>query len=86
VFGEATRNKRGVTTMLRKCTIHITIQYPAYYTEVCADDEASVEISIEDKVMPLLAELFGAPIYVDDVTVEFSVPGRQHVDEFMFLT
>jgi len=71
--------------MLKQCTIHITIQYPETHTEVCADDEASVEIAIEDKVMPLLVELFGAPIYVDDVAVEFSVPGKPYNDEFLFL-
>ncbi len=72
--------------MLRQCTIHITIQYPEGYTEVCSEDETSVEIAIEDRVMPVMVELFGAPIYVDDVTVEFSVPGRQYDDAFLFLT
>jgi hypothetical protein len=70
--------------MMKQCTIHITIQYPESRTEVCADEEGSVELAIEDKMAPLMAELFGAPMYVDDVTVEFSVPGKQYDDEFLF--
>jgi hypothetical protein len=72
--------------MLKQCTIHITIQYPETQAEIHADEETDVEIAIEDRVMPLLIELFGAPIYVDDVAVEFAVPGKQYDDEFLFLT
>lgn len=72
--------------MLKQCTIHITIQFPETNTEVCLDDVASIELAIEDKAMPFMVELFGAPIYVDDVTVEFSVPGIQYDGEFLLLT
>lgn len=72
--------------MLKQCTIHITIQFPETHTEVCPDDAASIELAIEDKAMPFIVELFGAPIYVDDVTVEFSVPRKQYDDDFLLLT
>lgn len=72
--------------MLKQCTIHITVQFPDTRTEVCLDDAASVELAIEDKAMPFIVELLGAPIYVDDVTVEFSVPEKRSDDEFLLLT
>jgi len=58
--------------MFTQCTISISIQYPATFTEVLARDMASTEVAIEGSVSPLLTELFGGTILVDDVNVRLS--------------
>ena len=55
--------------MYQSCVIHIAIQYPALFAEVLAGDIESTEIAIEGGVSPMLAELFGGEILVDEVTV-----------------
>ena len=58
--------------MFRKCTIHITVQYPAMFTEVLSNNTESTELAIEGAVSPLLMELFGGEIIVENVIVEES--------------
>jgi len=61
---------KGAFSMYRSCVIHIAIQYLEGHTEVLPDDMESAEVAIEGEVSPILAELFGGEILVDDVTVE----------------
>ena len=60
--------------MFSECRISIRIQYPTLFTDVLSLDVASTEAAIEGSVSPLLVELFGGPILVDDVTVQLSQP------------
>lgn len=60
--------------MFSQCEISIRIQYPTFFTEVLFLDVASTEAAIEGSVSPLLVELFGGPILVDDVSVLISQP------------
>ena len=55
--------------MYQSCVIHIAIQYPALFAEVLAGDIESTEIAIEGVISPVLVELFGGEILVDEVTV-----------------
>ena len=55
--------------MYQSCVIQIAIQYLALFAEVLAGDIESTEIAIEGGVSPMLAELFGGEILVDEVTV-----------------
>lgn len=55
--------------MYRSCVIHIAIQYPELFAEVLAGDVEGTEIAIEVGVSPMLAELFGGEILVDEVVV-----------------
>jgi len=56
--------------MFTKCTIHITVQYPTMFTEVLACDVEGTELAIEGAVSPLLMELFGGAIIVENVVVQ----------------
>jgi len=56
--------------MFTKCTIHITVQYPTVFTEVLACDVEGTELAIEGAVSPLLMELFGGAIIVENVVVQ----------------
>ena len=58
--------------MFRKCTIHITVQYHTMFTEVLSSNTESTELAIEGAVIPLLMELFGGEIIVENVIVEES--------------
>jgi hypothetical protein len=58
--------------MFRKCTIHITVQYQTMFTEVLSSNTESTELAIEGAVIPLLMELFGGEIIVENVIVEAS--------------
>ena len=69
--------------MFTKCTIHITVQYPTMFTEVLACDIESTELAIEGAVSPLLMELFGGAIIVENVTVEESQSNYQCDDELI---
>lgn len=60
--------------MFSQCEISIRIQYLTLFTEVLFLDVASTEAAIEGSISPLLVELFGGPILVDDVTVQLSQP------------
>ncbi|MBV9232238.1 MAG: hypothetical protein JOZ18_23220 [Chloroflexi bacterium] len=63
--------------MFTKCTIHISIQYPATCMEVLSGDTESTEVALEAVISPILMELFGGEIVVDDVTVEQSQSNYQ---------
>lgn len=63
--------------MFRKCTIHITVQYPTMFTEVLSSNTESTELAIEGAVSPLLMELFGGEIIVENVIVEESQSNYQ---------
>lgn len=61
---------KGVIAMYRSCVIHIAIQYPKLFAEVLAGDVEGTEIAIEGGVSPVLVELFGGEILVDEVIVQ----------------
>lgn len=56
--------------MYRSCVIHIAIKYPELFAEVLAGDVEGTEVAIEGGVSPMLAELFGGEILVDEVVVQ----------------
>ena len=70
--------------MFTKCTIHISIQYPAAFTEVLAGDLQSTEVALEGYISLPLMELFGGTIIVDNVTVEQSQSNFKCEDEFSY--
>jgi hypothetical protein len=55
--------------MYTYCTIQISIRYPAMYTEILPTEKESTEVAIEGTVSPILMELFGGSIIVDDVHI-----------------
>jgi hypothetical protein len=61
---------KGAMHMFKTCTISITIQYLASSSEVLLDDQDSTELAIEVGISPILMELFGGIILVDDVTLQ----------------
>ena len=60
----------------RRCIIQIDMQYPELFTETLSDDMTSTEVALESEVSPLLAELFGGTILIDDVRVRY-LPSHQ---------
>ena len=60
--------------MFTKCTIHISFQYPVMFNEVLDNDVESTEVAIEAGISPLLMELFGGAILVDNVTLQYAQP------------
>jgi hypothetical protein len=72
--------------MFTKCTIHISIQYPAVFTEVLSGDLESTEVALEGCISLPLMELFGGTIIVDNVTVEQSPSNFKCEDEFSYRT
>jgi hypothetical protein len=53
----------------RRCIIQIDMQYPELFTEIVLDDTISTEVALESELGPLLAELFGGTVLIDDVKV-----------------
>lgn len=57
---------------MTRCLIQISIDVPETFTEVATHDVVSTEIAVEGGVSPILAELFGGTILVDDVSIQYS--------------
>src|SRR5579863_5303219 len=66
----ATKRERGTKEMFMNCTIQISIRYPALHTELLPTEKESTEVAIEGSVCPILMELFGGSIIVDDVHID----------------
>jgi hypothetical protein len=64
---------RGAMPMqaTRRCIIQIDMQYPKAFTETLPDDTESTEVALESEVSPLLAELFGGVVLIEEVTVRY---------------
>ncbi len=55
----------------RRCIIQIDMRYPKSLTETLTDDTTSTEVALESEVSPLLAELFGGVVLIEDITVRY---------------
>lgn len=53
----------------RRCIIRIDMQYPKSLTETLPDETTSTEVALESEVSPLLAELFGGVVFIEEITV-----------------
>jgi len=56
--------------MFMNCIIQISIRYPVLHTELLSTEKESTEVAIEGTVCPILMELFGGSIIVDDVHID----------------
>jgi hypothetical protein len=45
------------------------MRYPKSLTETLTDDTTSTEVALESEVSPLLAELFGGVVLIEEITV-----------------
>jgi hypothetical protein len=51
------------------CIIQIDMRYPKSLTQTLTNDTTSTEVALESEVSPLLAELFGGVVLIEEVTV-----------------
>ena len=62
----------------RRCIIQIDMRYPdERFTEMVSDDTESTEVALEGEVSPLLAELFGGVVLIEEITVRHVPSSRE---------
>ncbi len=74
---------RGAMPMqtTRRCIIQIDMRYPKSLTETLTDDTTSTEVALESEVSPLLAELFGGVVLIEEIKIRH-VPSQSERDGY----
>jgi hypothetical protein len=67
-----------------RCTIEISFEAPERYSEASFDDVTTTEVMLEGGVSPLLMELFGGTILMENVTIRYTPLHEEKHKDYSF--